>query len=81
MKATVQKWGNSLAVGLPKALADESEIDEGAEVDLVRTEEGLLLKPKRKGRYRLSELVAGITPQNVHSETGWGVSVGREVLD
>jgi antitoxin MazE len=80
MNATVQKWGNSLALRLPKALANEIRIIEGTQVELVRTEEGLLLRPARRRSYRLSELVAGITARNVHPEADWGRSVGREHL-
>ena len=81
MTATIQKWGNSLALRLPKALANEADIAEGTRVELVRTDEGVLLKAKRKPRYRLSELLAGVTRKNLHPETDWGPSVGREVLE
>ena len=37
MKTTVQKWGNSLALRLPKALAEEAKIREGSKVELVGT--------------------------------------------
>ena len=37
------------------------------------------LKAKRKVRYRLADLVAGITPENVHPATDWGSPVGREI--
>jgi antitoxin MazE len=82
MTTTVKKWGNSLALRLPKALADEARIREGAKVELVRTPEGVLVKAKRKRkpRYRLSDLLAGITPDNVHPETDWGPSRGKEIL-
>jgi antitoxin MazE len=83
MIAKVQKWGNSLALRLPKALADEAGIREGAKVELARTPEGVLVKAKRKPkpRYRLSDLLAGITPDNVHPETDWGPFLGKEVLE
>lgn len=80
MTATIQKWGNSLALRLPKTLANEARIAEGTQVELVRTEEGVLVKAKRKPCYRLSELLAGVTKKNTHPETDWGPSVGREVL-
>jgi antitoxin MazE len=82
MDATIQKWGNSLAVRLPKPLAEQACLREGAKVELVGTPEGLLLKPKRKPkpRCRLSDLLAGITPDNVPAATDWGRSVGGEVL-
>ena len=83
MTTTIQKWGNSLAVRLPKALADEARMREGARVELVPTPEGVLVKAKRKPkpRYRLSDLLAGITPHNVHPETDWGSSVGKERVE
>ena len=81
MTATIQKWGNSLALRLPKALAQEAHMAEGSRVELVRTDDGVLVKAGRKPRYRLSELLAGVTKRNVHSETDWGRSVGREKLE
>jgi antitoxin MazE len=81
MKATIQKWGNSLALRLPKALAEEAKIREGSKVELVGTPDGVLVKARRKPRYRLSDLLAEVTPQNVHPQTEWGASVGREVLE
>jgi antitoxin MazE len=79
MTTTVQKWGNSLALRLPKALAAEARLSEGAQIELVRTEKGLLLKLARKRRWRLADLVAGITPENLHPATDWGPDVGREI--
>ena len=81
MTATVQKWGNSLALRLPKVLADEASIEEGTRVELVRTSEGVLLKAKRKPQYRLSELLASVNRKNLHPETDWGEAVGRENLE
>src|ERR1043166_2773914 len=82
MKATIQKWGNSLALRLPKALAEETQIREGSKVELLRTPDGLLVKSRRrKRRYRLSDLLAEVSPENVHPETDWGGSIGREVLE
>ena len=78
MTATIQKWGDSLAVRLPQQLADDAQLGEGREVELVQTEEGLLLKAKRKVRYKLDDLLAGVTPENVHPETDWGPARGKE---
>jgi len=81
MMTTIQKWGNSLALRLPKALASEARMAEGSRVELVRTDEGVLVKAGRKPHYRLSELLAGVTKRNAHPETAWGRSVGRERLE
>jgi antitoxin MazE len=81
MTATIQKWGNSLALRLPKTLATEVDMTEGTRVDLVRTKEGVLLKARHKPHYQLSGLLAGVTKKNIHSETDWGKPVGRENLE
>jgi antitoxin MazE len=81
MTATIQRWGQSLAVRLPQQLAEEAQLGEGKEVELVQTAEGVLLKSKRKVRYHLADLVAGITPENVHPATEWGPPVGREIVE
>jgi len=80
MTATIQKWGNSLALRLPKALATEARLAEGSQVELVRTEAVVLVKPRRKSRYRLSELLARVTKKNIHPETPWGPYVGLEIV-
>jgi len=69
MKTTVQKWGNSLALRIPKALAAEARIRVGAKVELVCIPDGVLVKARRKPRYRLADLLARVTPDNVHAET------------
>lgn len=81
MTATIQKWGNSLAVRLPQELADEAQLGEGREVELVQTAGGLLLRSKAKVHSRLTDLLARITPANVHSATDWGSPVGREIVE
>jgi antitoxin MazE len=80
MTATIQKWGNSLALRLPKTLADDANIAEGTRVELVRTAEGVLLKTRPKPSYRLSELLKGINAKNRHGETEWGRPSRREIV-
>ena len=67
----VAKWGNSLAVRIPQALAEQAQLDEGAEVE-VSVEGGSLSVRRRPRRYTLDELVDQITPENRHEETDWG---------
>jgi antitoxin MazE len=67
----VAKWGNSLAVRIPQALAEQAQLDEGAEVE-VSVEGGSLSVRRRPRRYTLDELVEQITPENRHEETDWG---------
>jgi antitoxin MazE len=74
----VARWGNSLAVRIPQALAEQAELDEGTEVE-VSLEGGSLSIRRRPPRYTLDELVDQITPENRHEETDWGEPQGKEV--
>ena len=79
MKMQVQKWGNSLAVRIPRALAVASEIEQGAEVNVAVIEGKLVITPVKKKSYNLEELVAGITEENRHGEADTGPVQGNEV--
>jgi antitoxin MazE len=78
MRVQVQKWGNSLALRIPKSFAAETALASGADVDLTVDAGRLIITPVRKQRYTLDELVAGITPENRHAEVDTGASVGNE---
>ena len=78
MDGTVRKWGNSLAVRLPRAFAEELGLTDGAAVALSLTEHGLLLTAARPAPPRLEDLLAGVTRRNMHAEVDIGPAVGRE---
>lgn len=78
MRVRVQKWGNSLAVRIPKAFAAEVHLKANALVDLSLADGKLLLQPAEEEIPTLEELLAGITPENLHGEIDWGPPVGRE---
>ncbi len=63
MKAQISKWGNSLAIRLPKAVVEGLRIQEGEAVDLAIENKTLVIRPARP-HYRLEDLLAGITPDN-----------------
>ncbi len=77
MKARIQKWGNSLALRLPKSVAQQIEVGEGDAVELEIGKEGLLIRPSRR-EYDLSELIREITKANRHNESDWGKRAGKE---
>ncbi|HEX9108682.1 MAG TPA: AbrB/MazE/SpoVT family DNA-binding domain-containing protein [Longimicrobiales bacterium] len=79
MRARVQKWGNSLAVRIPRAFAEEARLAEGTEVDMSVTGAGLVVRPVARHRYSLDELLAGVTDDNIHAEVDWGRPVGKEI--
>ena len=77
-ETTVSKWGNSLAVRIPQAIAKEARLSEGDCLTLDLDREGhIVLRPVRR-RYELPELVSRITPKNRHRETDWGQPQGEE---
>jgi antitoxin MazE len=77
-KATLSKWGNSLAVRIPLAIARQASLDEGDSVQLGLAPDGsIVLRPARK-RYELTDHVAGITAGNRHDEVDWGAAQGKE---
>src|SRR5260370_11105315 len=82
MKIEFAEWGNSLAVRIPAALAQEVGAREGKPAEITVENGALILKPiarqKKRRRYTLEELVAGITPENRHPETDWGPARGKE---
>ncbi|WP_282942461.1 AbrB/MazE/SpoVT family DNA-binding domain-containing protein [Paenibacillus sp. RC67] len=71
----VQKWGNSLGIRIPKSLALKVGIEEGSEVDLDVEDGHLIIKPKTA---TLDELLAQVTPENLHKEVSTGEPKGRE---
>ena len=75
--ASVQKWGNSLAVRIPKPLAKQTGVVEGTEVEVVVRQGQIIIRPA-KPRYALADLVAGITKDNLHAETDLGRPAGNE---
>ena len=77
-QSTISKWGNSLAVRIPLAIAKQAGLGEGDCVTLAPDGGGgIVLRPARR-KYELSELVSRITPKNRHRETDWGPPQGEE---
>jgi antitoxin MazE len=80
MQTRVQKWGNSLGLRIPRGLADEVGLGVGTEVSLTAKDGELILKPSLPSRLRLADLLAGITPENIHASVDTGDAVGSEAF-
>ena len=78
MTTQVAKWGNSLALRLPRAVAAEVKVQDGDAVEVTVENGAIVVRPAAR-RYSIEELVADITPRNRHRETDWGKPVGKEV--
>jgi antitoxin MazE len=79
MKTAVQRWGNSLAVRIPRAFAAETYIRDGSEVELSLKGGALVVRPVRRPKLALSALLKKVTRSNRHEEVTTGKSVGQEV--
>jgi len=78
MRRRVRKWGNSLAITIPKVLAREVGLRPNSDVELF-IEDRCLIVSHVPPSYILDELLAGIRPSNLHKETDWGGALGEEV--
>ena len=79
MVTKVQKWGNSLAVRIPRALAEDARLRPGGAVALAVDEGRIVITPARRVSYRLADLLKVVTARNCHGEVDSGAAVGREV--
>jgi antitoxin MazE len=78
MKTRVQKWGNSLAVRIPKSFSVEAGLQAGAAVDLSIVKGMLVMRPITPQPLTLDELLRGITDENIPGEWDTGPAVGKE---
>ncbi len=79
MKTRVQKWGNSLALRIPKAFAEEAGLHANASVELSLVDGSLVVKPAEPATPTLEELLRGITDDNIPGEWHTGPATGKEV--
>ena len=79
MRTAVQRWGNSLAIRIPKVYAIEAEISEGSAVEMSLKAGALVVRPVRRARHSLGELLKKITAENRHAEVVTGGPVGKEI--
>lgn len=81
MTATTKlaRWGNSLALRLPKAVAEDARLREGHPVTVrVAGKGSVVIEPARR-RFKLKELVSRINRKNRHQEVVWGRPLGKEM--
>ncbi|MBI1974887.1 MAG: AbrB/MazE/SpoVT family DNA-binding domain-containing protein [Parcubacteria group bacterium] len=79
MTTKIQKWGNSLAVRLPKNLARALSFRAGTPVSIKQEWWGVRIVPKKTPEPTLEELVAQITPENRYEKIDWGPRRGNEI--
>ncbi|MGK7895497.1 MAG: AbrB/MazE/SpoVT family DNA-binding domain-containing protein [Xenococcus sp. (in: cyanobacteria)] len=76
--STVSKWGNSLAIRIPKNIADKINLKEGTAISIDVSDNHIVITPKTT-RYTLEELLAGASSEDFDGEYDWGEPVGEEI--
>lgn len=81
MTTKIKKWGNSMAVRIPKEILRNLNLGDKAEVEITQKDNKIEIKPtlKTNHRYVLGDLVKKITPDNTHQEIDWGTPQGEEI--
>jgi antitoxin MazE len=78
MKTAIQRWGNSLALRIPRAYAAETRISEGSDVELTLKSGTLVVRPLARKRHSLADLLKRIRRTNQHGSVNTGQAVGQE---
>jgi antitoxin MazE len=79
MKTHIQKWGNSLALRIPKSFAEEVGFQKETSVDVSIADGKLVITPLTKPKQNLKQLLAKITKENLHHEGETGSALGNEI--
>jgi antitoxin MazE len=79
MRTQIAKWGNSLAVRLPREIVQAARLRDGETVEL-EVKDGVIRLVPAKPYYTLEELLAGITPENLPDEIFDDGPRGEEML-
>ena len=79
MRIKIQKWGNSLALRIPKAFAFQSRIRQDEYVNLTLDNDRIIVEPIEDEKYNLEELISGINKSNLHKEIDFGKKAGAEL--
>ena len=79
METTIQKWGNSLAVRVPRSMAQKLALRVGSTVAMREEKKTIIIRAAPKTRKSLKALIAMIRPENMHEEMDWGKPAGKEI--
>ena len=79
MQQIIKKWGNSLALRIPKSIADSGNISRGSLVNMFIEDGKLIIQPIQGSKFSLEALLSQITDDNKHSETDTGTHTGEEI--
>jgi antitoxin MazE len=78
MRARIQKWGNSLALRIPKSFATQAGLQRETSVELSLADGKLIITPLAQPKPTLRQLLAKVTKENLHHEIDTGPTTGNE---
>jgi len=81
MQAQVLKWGNSLAVRIPKPVAEDAHFEVGDALEIAVAADGIVQLHRVDATPTLAQLVAQITPENRYAEVSVEAEIGREIVE
>lgn len=79
MKTRIQRWGNSLALRIPKSFAAEAGLQKETSIELSVSDGKLIITPLAEPGFTLTQMLSKINEDNLHRETDTGKAVGNEV--
>ncbi|WP_038081523.1 AbrB/MazE/SpoVT family DNA-binding domain-containing protein [Treponema socranskii] len=74
-QAVVQKWGNSLGFRIPSFWAKDNNVRSGSKIEVIAEKGKMVILPQKKS---LDDMLAFVTPDNIHSEISTGYATGKE---
>ena len=79
MLTKVQKWGNSLALRIPKEFALDAQLENDSTVEVSLVDGQIVIKPISTPVWTLEQLLSGVNSSNIHHETDTGDAIGNEI--
>jgi len=79
MQTKIKKWGNSLALRIPKLLALDANLKQDSLVDISIEKNSIIIMPIGEKEYSLEKLLKGVSKNNLHGEFNTGAPVGKEI--
>ena len=79
MQTKIKKWGNSLALRIPKLLALDANLKLNEMVDISIDKGSIIITPIVEKEYSLEKLLKGVSKNNLHGEVNTGSPVGKEI--
>ena len=79
MQTKIKKWGNSLALRIPKLLALDVNLKQNELVNLSIDKDSIIITPIGEKEYSLEKLLKGVTKNNLHGEFDTREPLGKEI--